>query len=347
MLKYDEIIMKKYNGYFKEYYKEMEIRQSKSGFDINKKVTFGGIRVSVVTVTNHLYPSFYVKNEPAEIVLKYKEVEHRIKQVHDMVRIYHATHIRPKLLSAPSWGSFIKTKCLNVLSRDTFLGFIFKIDGFSNPENITNFMDENMSKVRDYQLHQFVRQCVDRYIKLFACGCSFCRKLSTMDWHVAISDAFKGLKDNADLNETVVRTYVWDRMEIYYDYWTKIRNVSTVFNTEILNLPSLAFKKSTEELKSMCILIEMLLKDGYNGNDIYAAFLKGSRTREEFENGIALLVRHRQRCYCGRKRPMLSVSFCTKHHLCSQCCKYKGCMEEDVDMMTDDDSEQEVTYISD
>lgn len=353
MLKDDVEIMEKYKGYFKEYYKSEKI---KSLYNENSKVTFGGVRVSVVMVFNHLYPNFYAMNEPENIVKKYIEVENRIRQVHNSARIYHATHIRPKVLESNGWGSFIKTPILGVLKNDTFIGFVFKIGGFAQPENINRFMHDNVDKVRNYQIGRVLKKSTEVYINTIMCSCNQCKSVLTginVNIPSLISDQF--VKEYAKMeripSSDELQKLTWKLLEKVILWWTDIRDIPGVKDSNINFIAFLAIGRYHKRLDDLLAIIKSLLINGFNSKDIHSAYLKMSDMRnmnyEWYKTTIVRQVMTRIRCYCGRK-PQMLYAFCTKHRLCLECCNDKQCFEESLIADTDSsDDEMEVVELSD
>jgi hypothetical protein len=337
---------KTYTRYFKEYYKRKEIEL---GYDMKKKVSFGGSRISVDMVFSHLYPTYYEENNPSDIIKKYKEVELRIKQVHNSARIFHATKIRPYLINSQNWGSYLKMGDV-IPQHRSFLSFIFSIGGFAQPDNINKCMIENLTKSRVLQYKRAIRSNYNSWLSM-TCNCSECVRLYK---NITGSSTLKTIIENAArnlvhkglvLSKTELRKLLWDKLEKANHWWCDVRNIRGVFESTINVVPFLMFV-FTEELDSYCLKLETaksLLVNGYNPFDVHSAFLNNQLIHSSYESlsgYIDALVQKRNTCYCGKKKHPYN-NFCSRHRLCPACCKNKQCIEEslmDTESSSDDDS---------
>ena len=161
MFKKDTVCMETcYSDYFKEFYKKEDILR---GYDTTKKVNFGGVRISVETIFNHLYPMFYSTHDARDIIERFKNVEIRIKRVHDLLRIHFSTHIRPKLLEATSWGKFMCTHVLFFTKNTTFINAIMLLGVISSPDKMIQKMNDSVNTVREHQIYSVCKRNVISY----------------------------------------------------------------------------------------------------------------------------------------------------------------------------------------
>jgi hypothetical protein len=316
---------------------------------MKKKVSFGGSRISVDMVFSHLYPTYYEENNPSDIIKKYKEVELRIKQVHNSARIFHATKIRPYLINSQNWGSYLKMGDV-IPQHRSFLSFIFSIGGFAQPDNINKCMIENLTKSRVLQYKRAIRSNYNSWLSM-TCNCSECVRLYK---NITGSSTLKTIIENAArnlvhkglvLSKTELRKLLWDKLEKANHWWCDVRNIRGVFESTINVVPFLMFV-FTEELDSYCLKLETaksLLVNGYNPFDVHSAFLNNQLIHSSYESlsgYIDALVQKRNTCYCGKKKHPYN-NFCSRHRLCPACCKNKQCIEEslmDTESSSDDDS---------
>lgn len=348
----EELEIKKYRQYFSDYYKEEDIKR---GYCLTKKVNLGGVRVSVVMVFNHLYPTFYHKNNAAAIIEKYKSVEIRIKRVHDLLRIHFGTYIRPQLLDGQSWGKFFSSSSIGLVQRSTFLKSILSIGAISSPDKLIKIMDDNVLKVREQQVSDYCRKVVRMYTTTIACDCTKCRIAQRMvkDNIVIVYDMTGYLINDTVLAYIKIREHVCKILERYYDYWTRIRTIIVEGDTDIISIPLKYCGNTFSDFDSICTTVELLLNDGYPVRDIYYITMVDNvlKSYNDYKNQISLLIKNRRKCYCGNVTTIIS---CTKHKLCRQCCDNTACEEEFNDGMTDSESESEseisppdIMYISD
>lgn len=329
-------VLHKYKAYFDSYYKDHELNLL---YDTNKKVTFGGVRISVYMVFNHLYPDYYTTHTSEEIASKFREVEHRIKHVHNSARIYHATHIRPYLLESSNWGTFLKSKCLRLVERETFIGFIFSIGGFAQPENINKCMQENLVKVRKHTISMCVTKSFNMFFSTIACQCSLCKKL-TIDVDrsfltMTINEMADVYMNSNIISSSEIRDNVFEKLAIILEWWVDARDYGSVGMIAFLIL-----RYHRDYLNEYLNIALSLLKNNYHPRDIQTTISKINQQNVNynwFENNIIRMSRYRQSCYCGRKNTILA-NFCTRHNLCIGCCGKKQCKEESLLAETDSDS---------
>lgn len=320
----DNIVLNKYIGYFREYYKEKEVRL---GYNIDKKINFGGVRISVMMVCDHMYPSYYNKNRPTAIIKKYKEVEHRIKRAHDSIRIYFSTHIRPKLLYAPSWGKYVTSRWMSCRTiGQTFTSAMLSLGIISTPDKMFTIMNDTLEKARWYQYYETVKDNgAAQYMRNVACQCSECIQLKLSLFNslpfIEITDHL--MKKQQTVNRIV--EYVWDILERYYEFWV---NVRTTNNSKAFQLlPSLYTSMGQEIFNKKCDVFEALSKE-YPSRLIIAVEKPDMFSYDEYCIAIKRNVDSKIGCICGAH----SSTCCTKHKQCSSCCIFKNCVEEFNDM---------------
>lgn len=332
--------MGKYVSYFNEFTKNKSVSL---GYNIKKKVVFHGTKVGVVAVFNHLYPSFYATNEATAIVEKYHEVERLIKNVHTKVHCFYSKQISGLLLHPRTLCAFVQSPVLvNEMNARSFIDFIYKIDGFRQPENIFKFMTDNVFKLRNDQIQKSVLYFLQIYINNIACLCPLCstpremncRTVSKRLAHAIVKD-IENNRNNKCMTKTEVRSYVWDRLEVYFDFWILVRDCSSIERTKAHDIPLLFFEKPLETLKQWSIIAACMIKEDYHVNDVHAALMNVGDidpSRQHVENRVTQIVKHRRVCYCGMKRlGQNQIKFCTSHKLCSRCCKVTHCQEEMID----------------
>lgn len=325
---HDNNILKKYQDYFNNFYKSVALRLPKTGYNIDKKVNLGGLRVSLTTIFDMVYPGFYSTHDAPAIVEKYKCLDEKLSDIHNMVMIYYSTHIRPKLLTSLPWGKFLKSKmCWNVCYTDTLVQVMHEKGCFEQPERLYGIMDQSVMAVRRHQVSQHVECVIGKYNRYIACDCQRCAQVARLNWSSFITQATDVFCNDISIKGEDIREYVWSRMEIYYKFWSQVNLLDTIQKTDVVRMPMLFVKRSVGDMESVLTLCATLLRECYNGQDIYASILAGKETRDDIENYIARRVRNRQTCYCGRKRNSLD-EFCTKHNLCMYCCMHKPCIEE-------------------
>lgn len=320
----DKMMMDKYVGYFNEYYKDVEVRQ---GYDIHKKVTFCGVRVPVSTVFDVIHPNFYVSNKPDVIVREYKYIEEKLRKMNYSIRMYYSTYIKPQLFCSEPLSTFLKTSCFKTIHMSVFIREIHRMSGFDNYEAITQFMEKKAKKIRKNQITKHIGRLITAY-NIFVCPCTKCKKIRDQDWSVLVRKLSNFFIDKPYLTKQFLKDYLWPRLEFYYTFCTHVRSIDTAQNTSIRDIPMILFMKEMSDIRQICDNIISLLKEGYNGNDIYSAVLKNSVTINDMKNTIALIVRRRSVCYCSRSPCTSTVPFCTKHRLCMTCCEYRHCIEE-------------------
>jgi hypothetical protein len=343
----ETMVDSKYIRYFKEFYKRERVN---NGFNINKKVNLGGTRVSVLLVFNYLYPTFYNTHDADEVIEKYKNVEIRIKDVHDLIRIHFSTYIRPQLLDAPSWGKFFCSPCLGFVTYNTYLTAILSSGVISSPDKMIDIMKDNVLKVRLSQVKSSCTYSIDTYCNYITCQCINCKLLfhdNQFLKRIGVDCAKYLIDSGIILSHEVIRLHTWKHLERYSTHWIRIR--SQIYNKIELVINHIHFGGDWDKFDAFYNTVErLILNDGHSLRDIKKVINPTvEKTYTNISSDIALLIKYRKTCHCNK---IVTSDCCSKHRLCVICCYNKDCTIELCELHSSEsesESDNDIVYISD
>jgi hypothetical protein len=299
---------------------------------MDKKVNFGGTRVSVQTVLNHMYPNFYNTNDIQHVVQKFNEVENRIKAVHTKLRVYFGTYIKKKIIVETTWANYLKAAYPNLFKIDTFLNSILRNGFISNPDNCMEFMNEGVERVYKNDLNVIITLRVEAYVKYIICGCISCRSflLGAPALKYIVSKVVDGTTRGPSISELVKQ--ITTKLKTIHKLWATVRGESPEAKKIMLYLYNAIPHTTVEENTVLCESLEEAFAALCNKNDILRVLKTGNYTN--IINDVAVIVSRRTSCFCG----LLTISnTCFRHRLCVRCCDCKACVDDLMETESESD----------